>query len=77
MIGHASGMGPFLIDGIDVFRHEWRPLPDVPEAEVTDPLYSRSFRFSVYEVVSGAKRIVFAAGEFSNNEWGFYRRLGA
>jgi hypothetical protein len=67
-------MGPFLIDGVDVFQHEWREVSDAPRAEVRDPLYKQPFSFSVYEITSGAKRIVFAAGEFSNNVWGFYSR---
>jgi hypothetical protein len=69
-------MGPFLIEGIDVFQHEWRAA-GLPNAEVVDPLYSQPFSFSTYVISVGATRIVFAAGEFSNNEWGFYRQPGA
>jgi hypothetical protein len=73
-IGHACGIGPFMIDGVDVFQHDWHAVPGAPTADVKDPLYHQSFSFPVFEIVLGPKRIVFAAGEFSNNVWGFYRR---
>jgi hypothetical protein len=37
-IGHCYGSGPFVIDGIDVFKHEWCELPGRPMADVIDPL---------------------------------------
>ena len=41
-------------------------------ARVTDPLYGKDHEFYVYEIVEGARRIRFAASEFSANLWGFY-----
>ena len=73
-VGHASGTRRFLLDGLNVFEHDWRNVLGEPPAEVRDPLYNQSFSFPVYEIISGTKRVVFAAGEFSNNEWGFYQR---
>ena len=56
------------------------------EVTVTDPQHGQTFRFPVYRILvgggpggsvegggQGGREIVFAAGEFSNNVWGFYR----
>jgi len=42
-------------------------------ASISDPAYGQRFEFAVYEIVAGDQRTVFAAGEFSNCIWGFYR----
>jgi hypothetical protein len=63
----------FLIEGVDVSDHEWRRA-DEPAVEVEDPLYHQPFNFDVWELESDGHRIKFAAGEFSNCIWGFYRR---
>jgi hypothetical protein len=62
-VGHAYGMGPFLIDGVDLFKHKWNPLGGA-RATIRDPAYGQAFDFEVWEVVADEKRIVFAAGEF-------------
>jgi hypothetical protein len=64
----------FLIEGVDVSNHEWRPT-DEPSVEVDDPHYKRQHNFDVWEVESDGRRIRFAAGEFSNCIWGYYRRV--
>ncbi len=37
-----------------------------------DPVYDEDVVFDVYEIAADSRRIVFAAGEFSNMIWGFY-----
>jgi hypothetical protein len=59
------------IDGVDVWSHHWVPRGE-QTASVTDPAYGQRFTFHVYEIQMGKKRVVFAAGEFSNCMWGFY-----
>jgi hypothetical protein len=68
----VSGEGQsFLIDGIDVWKHEWVTVSG-EAATVTDPLYGQTFRFHVYEINAEGRTIRFAAGEFSNSVFGFY-----
>jgi hypothetical protein len=60
----------FDIEGINVWDYQW--VPQGKKADVKDPLYHQDFHFSVYEISAASKKIVFAAGEFSNSMWGFY-----
>lgn len=64
----------FKIDDINVWKYPWQQLNDV--AQVKDPHYGQDFSFSVYQIEQYGKVLVFAAGEFSNNVWGFYTRSG-
>ena len=69
----ASGEGsPFEIEGVKVWAHDWIAEKEVPRAEVKDPHYGQLFSFRVYRVEVGAKKIRFAAGEFSNSVFGFF-----
>jgi len=72
-VGRCVDGQRFLIEGVDVSDHEWRHT-DEPDAEVEDPLYHQPFRFDVWELEANGRRIRFAAGEFSNCIWGFFRR---
>jgi hypothetical protein len=71
-IGHCLDSQPFAIEGVNVWKHQWHRRRG-ETAVVDDPQYGQTFEFSVYEIVTPKKRIVFAAGEFSNCIWGFYR----
>ena len=62
----------FPNEGVDVWSHEWK-LESENGASVTEPRYSQKFIFNVYQIFSEKTSIRFAAGEFSNNVWGFYR----
>jgi hypothetical protein len=66
------GEEPFEINGLDVWRHEWREKGR--SARVSDPLYGAPFKAGVYEITDGKRRATFATCEFSNNVWGFYRK---
>ncbi|GAB3839737.1 hypothetical protein [Hymenobacter jeollabukensis] len=61
----------FLISGLDVWQHPWRSQPE--SATVTDPIYGVSKVFGVYAIGPAEAPVRFAAGEFSNCVWGFYR----
>ena len=64
---------PALLDGVDVWKHEWQQVPGAL-ATVTDPLYGQELQFSVFRISGGGRVIEFAAGEFSNSVWGFFQR---
>jgi hypothetical protein len=70
-LGHCIEGQPFEISGIDVWSQKWRRVEGAI-AEVKDPLYAQSYRFSVYEIGDGATLVRFAAGEYSANVYGFY-----
>ena len=62
------------VDGVRVFEHGWRATGET--AEIRDPLWGQALCFPVYEIVAGDRRVVFAAGEFSNTVWGFFLPSG-
>ena len=70
------GVGPdgqsFMIEGLDVWKHEWRDTKE--RARVKDPRYQQDFTFHVWEIRNEDRIVIFAAGEFSNCMWGFYVR---
>ena len=63
---------PVMIDGINVWKHDWTRLPGDPVA-VKDPLHGRDFHFPVYRITDRHRSTVVAAGEFSNGMWGFFQ----
>jgi hypothetical protein len=61
-IGYRSGGQPFIIDGVDVIRYQWRPTGvEVTVKDLHDPIF---LSIPVYEVVAEGKRIIFASGQF-------------
>ncbi|HEX8323534.1 MAG TPA: hypothetical protein VF595_06425 [Tepidisphaeraceae bacterium] len=71
-IGVSFGCQPFLVNGLNVWSLDWRTGDAHEKASVLDPVYGRPFEFNVYRFATGNRETVFAAGEFSNNVWGFY-----
>ena len=71
--GSSSEREVFEIRGVNVWGQGWQIVPG-EQAHVTDPVYGRQHIFNVYFVQDGEERIEFAAGEFSQGEWGFYTR---
>lgn len=70
-IGRGYEGDPFVIDGINVWEHPWSSV--FPQgANVRDPIDGRKFVFDVFQVIVGDRRLLFAAGEFSTCQWGFY-----
>jgi hypothetical protein len=71
-VGHCFDGETFEIEGLDVWKHSW--VSTDQHASVSDPLWNQAFLFPVYAMSGGGKTIKFAAGEFSNNVWGFFQR---
>ena len=65
----AIGEECFLF-GVDVFAHEWTDTRKC--IRVHDPLYGQPYTMNVYEITVDGSVHRFAAGEFSNNVWGFW-----
>jgi hypothetical protein len=62
---------PVCIDGLDLWKHRW--ISSGESVEVSHPQYpTQRHRLSIYEIHIDLLTIVFAAGEFSANVWGFY-----
>src|SRR5687768_10996508 len=49
-VGAVPDGESFEIDGLDVWRQNWRPTTE--RAAVRDPLYHQDFNFDVYEIGS-------------------------
>ena len=71
-IGSCADGEAFAIEGTDVWSRAWTPRRG-EFAEVRDPQYQQRFTFPVYELATERGSVTFAAGEFSNCIWGFYR----
>jgi hypothetical protein len=71
--GHCVDGQRFLIEGVDVSDRQWRRTTE-PIVEVEDPHSHQPHSFNVWELEADGRRIRFAAGEFSNCVWGFFRR---
>ena len=67
--GHCRDGDKLEIDGLNVWDFEWRKSA---KATVRDPLYGQVLEFDVYEIATRTRTLRFAAGEFSNNVWGFF-----
>ena len=61
---------PFEVGGVNVWDHEWHPVPAV-FAKWREPLYGQECRFEVYEIRLGTKTIRFSAGEYPANVYLF------
>jgi len=63
---------PIDVDGINPWQYSWRPSKQ-PPIELPHPAYpNQRHRMTIYEVETGGRTVVFAAGELSANVWGFY-----
>ena len=71
LIGRSEDGQKFLIDGVNVWSHEWIAKDAV--FEVLDPVYKTKKNFLLYSIKTNNMEIKFIAGEFSNGNWGFYR----
>ena len=61
---------PYFIQNINIWDKEWNNTGE--KINIKDPLYNQNYTFEVYEIANNGKRILFSAGEFSNNIWGIY-----
>jgi hypothetical protein len=65
-------VGNCTLFGVNVFNYKWENTGK--KVEVSDPLYNQLYVFNVYTIDLGNKKFSFAAGEFSNNVYGFFIR---
>lgn len=70
--GSAKKGEPFEIHGVNVGGQGWQA--EAEEAQVSDPVYGKSYVFRVFSIQDDAEKVEFAAGEFSKGLWGFYTR---
>ena len=61
---------PYFIQNINIWDKEWNNTGE--KINIKDPLYNQNYTFEVYEIINNGKKILFSAGEFSNNIWGIY-----
>jgi len=61
---------PFEIDGVNVWDHEWHPVPGV-FAKWREPLHGQECQFEACEIRLGTRTIRFGAGEYSANVYLF------
>lgn len=71
-LGKSSGKR-FCIDGIDVFGYKWRSLGECDI--VLEPETKKPYSFSMYQIDSGSKTIIFLAGKFFDGNWAFYKEI--
>ncbi len=62
--------GKFNLFGVNIFNYDWESTGK--QVIVTDPHHHLNHTFRTYTVNINGKTKEFAAGEFSNNVWGFY-----
>ena len=66
----TSTDGNCLLFGVNIFKYNW--ISTGEQISVTDPLYGQVHTFNVFTAEIKGESKIFAAGEFSNNVWGFY-----
>lgn len=68
---------PVLFDGVDLWSASWVPV-GVSHVSVTHPDDPRQVHeMAVYRLGAKSPVVLFAAGEFANGVWGFYRPEGS
>lgn len=71
-IGDSYYPDPFLIDGVDVFEHDWRLVGS--EDRVATVYGGQRHHLDVWRIEIDGKSIVFASGELAPLAYGFCRR---
>ena len=56
--------------GKNIFNYEW--INTKQKIRVLDPIYNQPHILTIYKADIGSDVVTFAAGEFSNNVYGFY-----
>lgn len=62
----------FVLNGIDLFEQDWVSTGET--IKVRDPIYGETKILLVWNIKVNDIDMTFAAGEFSNNVWGFYTK---
>ena len=68
--GVCSGHKLSLFGAENLWKCDWENTGR--KARIQDPLYKVYKEFDIFRVKIGCSSIEFAAGEFSNDVWGFY-----
>jgi hypothetical protein len=68
-LGDSSGGGPFMIDGVDIWKHKWITPPD--QHRITLVYGGEYVRLYEYFVALAGKHLRFAAGEVVYNGYAF------
>lgn len=71
-LGHSGGR-KFCIQGVDVFQNKWQSIGECDI--VLDPRDKKPYSFSFYKIKTPDKEILFLAGKFSDDTWGFYQDI--
>ncbi len=71
-LGRSDGR-KFCIRGVDVFRQKWQSLGKCDI--VLDPDDKTPYSFSFYKITTPDREIVFLAGKFRDDNWGFYQDI--
>jgi hypothetical protein len=72
VIGAVVEGQPIDVGGLDPWSLDWVRVAE-PDVHLPHPQYpSQLHPMSVFEIRSGGKSVIFAAGELSANVWGFY-----
>ena len=75
-VGIVPEGNAIAVGGLNPWAFEWRQVRDEP-VDLPHPAYpTQSHRMWVYEIESGGRKVRFAAGELSENVWGFYVPAG-
>jgi len=73
LIGVVTEGQAIYIDGLNIWDYVWQDTTE-PDLVVFDPQYPKQrHSLTVYKIINNEKSIQFAAGEFSNCVWGFYK----
>lgn len=77
-VGHVASGEPFFIEqDINVWSYPWSSIDngECGTVDVKEPRSGDEYVFTVWFIqpLPSARKIVFAAGEFSNGIFGFYR----
>ncbi len=69
------GSEPVMVAGVNLWAVKWSPtLGTITVAHPDHP--KQRHTMDIHEVVDADPPLVFAAGEYSNNLWGFYLPTG-
>lgn len=66
----GSSGDALTLKGVDLWQCNWKDTGR--KANVTDPMYMKTNAFTIWQVIINGEIVEFAAGEFSNDVWGFY-----
>lgn len=72
-VGYCVEGQNFWVEGMNISNHIWQPVDDAV-AGVEDPHNHKQYEFPVWEVKAEGRVVRFAAGEFQNCVWGFFRK---